>query len=75
VNNSYDEKIEELLTPIVGSIIARSNVKLACDKTGIKLGEITQENLPAIAKRLELYLPIMVGQSVAKRIADKVRNL
>ena len=75
MNNSYDEKIEELLTPIVGSIIARSNVKLACEKTGIKLGEIKQENLLAIAERLELYLPIMIGQSVAKRIADKVRNL
>ena len=75
MNSSYDEKIEALLTPIVGSIIARANVKLACDKTGIKLGEITQENLPAISECLDLYLPIMVGQSVAKRIADKVRNL
>lgn len=68
-------RIEEVLRPIIGSVLATVSVDLEAKRIGKTSDTIAHGDLPAIAENLANQLRLVVGQDLADAAARRVREL
>lgn len=73
--NVVADRVEEVLTPIVGTVLATVSVDLESKRIGKDRETITSLDLPAIADNLATALKLVVGPDVAAAAARQVRDL
>ena len=69
------ERIEEVLTPLVGSVLASVTVDLETRRIGKDRETLNGLDLPALADNLATQLRLVVGPDVAAAAAERVREL
>ncbi|MDI6900649.1 MAG: hypothetical protein QMC79_03030 [Anaerosomatales bacterium] len=75
MSNLLAQRIEEVLRPIVGTVLASVSVDLESKRIGKDPESITRFDLPDIAQNLSQQLKLVVGPDLAEAAADKVREL
>jgi len=75
VANILAERIEEVLRPIVGTVLASVSVDLESKRIGKDAESITRLDLPVIADNLSLQLKLVIGPDLARAAAQRVREL
>lgn len=73
--NILAERIEEVLRPIVGTVLASVSVDLESKRIGKDAESITRLDLPVIADNLSLQLKLVIGPDLARAAAQRVREL
>jgi len=73
--NVVAERIEEVLRPIVGTVLASVSVDLESKRIGKSPDTISGFDLPLIADNLSDALKLVVGPEVAAAAAQRVREL
>jgi hypothetical protein len=73
--NVLAERIEEVLRPIVGTVLASVSVDLESRRIGKDPDSITRIDLPVIADNLAQQLKLVVGPDLASAAAQRVREL
>jgi hypothetical protein len=73
--NLVAERIEEVLKPIVGTVLASVSVDLESKRIGKDRESISSFDLPVIADNLSDALRLVVGPDVAAAAAQRVRDL
>ena len=73
--NLVAERIEEVLRPIVGTVLASVSVDLESKRIGKNPDTISGFDLPLIADNLSDALKLLVGPEVAAAAAQRVREL
>lgn len=73
--NVLAERIEEVLRPIVGTVLATVSVDLESKRIGKDPDSITRMDLPDIADNLSQQLKLVVGPDLAGAAAKRVREL
>ena len=75
VANILAERIEEVLRPIVGTVLATVSVDLESKRIGKDPDSITRLDLSVIADNLSNQLKLVVGPDLAGAAAQRVRDL
>jgi hypothetical protein len=75
VSNILAERIEEVLRPIVGTVLAAVSVDLETKRIGKDSESVTRLDLPMIADNLSQQLKLVVGPDLATAAAQRVREL
>lgn len=75
MSNLLAERIEEVLRPIVGTVLATVSVDLESKRIGKDPDSISRLDLPAIADNLSQQLRLVVGPDLAGAAAQRVREL
>lgn len=75
VANVLAERIEEVLRPVVGTVLASVSVELESKRIGKTPDTITRLDLPDIADNLAQQLRLVVGPELAQAAAKRVREL
>jgi hypothetical protein len=73
--NGITLKIQEILTPLVGSMMAESTVRISLTSAKATTTPITPVILEAIGKDLEHRLAIFLGSDKAAEIGKQVANI
>ncbi|MDI6712860.1 MAG: hypothetical protein QMD96_06435 [Anaerosomatales bacterium] len=73
--NVLAERIEEVLRPVVGTVLASVSVELESKRIGKTPDTITRLDLPDIADNLAQQLRLVVGPDLAQAAAKRVREL
>ncbi|MBN2404700.1 MAG: hypothetical protein JXE06_03885 [Coriobacteriia bacterium] len=73
--NVLAERIEEVIRPIVGTVLASVSVDLESKRIGKDADSITRLDLPIIADNLSRQLRLVVGPDLAQAAAQRVREL
>lgn len=73
--NVLAERIEEVLRPVVGTVLATVSVELESKRIGKTPDTITRLDLPDIADNLAQQLRLVVGPDLAQAAAKRVREL
>ncbi|MBC7265577.1 MAG: hypothetical protein H5T75_01175 [Coriobacteriia bacterium] len=73
--NVLAERIEEVLRPVVGTVLATVSVELESKRIGKTPDTITRFDLPDIADNLAQQLRLVVGPELAQAAAKRVREL
>ncbi|MDP2182062.1 MAG: hypothetical protein Q8K99_05770 [Actinomycetota bacterium] len=69
------DRIEEVLRPVIGTVLATVSVDVEAKRIGKTVDELERADLSAIADNLVEALRLVVGQDLAKAAAEKVREL
>lgn len=69
------ERIEEVLRPVIGTVLATVSVDVEAKRIGKTADDIERSDLSAIADNLVEALRLVVGQDLAQAAAAKVREL
>jgi hypothetical protein len=69
------DRIEEAITPIVGTVLAAVSVDLESGRIGKSRDTLVRSDLAVIADNLEGQLRLVVGEELAKAAAQRVRDL
>lgn len=75
MGNLVAQRIEDVLTPIVGTVLAAVSVDLESKRIGKDRDSISSFDLPLIAENLATALRLVVGPDVAAAAAKQVREL
>ena len=75
MSNVLAVRIEEVLRPIVGTVLASVSVDLESKRIGKDSESITRFDLPGIADNLAQQLKLVVGPDLAQAAAQRVREL
>ena len=75
MSNLLAERIEEVLRPIVGTVLATVSVDLESKRIGKNPDSISRLDLPSIADNLSQQLKLVVGPDLAGAAAQRVREL
>lgn len=75
MSNVLAERIEEVLRPIVGTVLASVSVDLESKRIGKDAETITRFDLPMIADNLSQQLKLVVGPELASAAAQRVKEL
>lgn len=73
--NVLAQRIEEVLRPVVGTVLASVSVELESKRIGKTPDTITRLDLPDIADNLAQQLRLVVGPDLAQAAAKRVREL
>jgi hypothetical protein len=74
-NNSYAQKIFDILSPIIGEIMAKGSLRAQCNQLGITEESIQLKDLQAISEKLRRGLIIFLGSEGSMQVASKISNL
>ena len=75
MTNPYAEKIETLLSPIVGGFMARMAVKSQCKSLGIIPENIEPQHLEALSKKIGDALAFHGHKGEANRVIGIIKNM
>jgi len=73
--NVLATRIEEVLRPIIGTVLASVSVDVESKRIGKTPDTIDRMDLPSISENLVTALRLVVGQDLAAAAAQKVRDL
>jgi hypothetical protein len=75
MTNILAQRIEEVLRPIVGTVLASVSVDLESKRIGKDPETINRFDLPVLADNLENQLRLVVGPDMACAAAQRVREI
>ena len=73
--NLLAQRIEEVLRPVIGTVLATVSVDVESKRVGKTPDTLERDDLVAISDNLVEALRLVVGQDLAKAAAAKVRDL
>lgn len=73
--NLLAQRIEEVLRPVIGTVLATVSVDVEAKRIGKTPDSLERADLPKIADNLVDALRLVVGQDLAQAAAGKVREL
>jgi hypothetical protein len=73
--NVLTNRIEEILTPLVGATMANSVIGVQAKRLGIDPEKISAAELPQFAERFAAHLKIFIGTEKARQIGESVLKL
>lgn len=73
--NLLSQRIEEVLRPVIGTVLATVSVDVEAKRIGKSPDTLERSDLPHIADNLVDALRLVVGQDLAQAAAGKVRDL
>lgn len=71
-NNLYAQKIYEIISPILGDLMAKGAIRTQCKKIGISEDSIQQKDIASIAENIKKALVLFVGSENATHLANKI---
>jgi hypothetical protein len=74
-NNQYAQKIYEIISPVVGELMAKGALKSQCNRIGITEEGIKNSDLNPLAENFQKGLIIFLGSDGASQIAAKIKML
>ena len=75
VSNALASKVEDVLRPLVGGVLASVSVDLESKRIGKTTDTITIIDLPRIADNISDQLRLVVGPDLAEAAGKRVRGL
>ena len=75
VTNEYAIKIEELLSPLVGDLMAKMALKSQCKSLGIIPDEIAPQHLDQLASKIGFALSIQGHKDDAEHIISTINSM
>lgn len=75
VSDSLAARIEEVLRPLIGSVLATVSVDVELKRIGRSPESVTAADLPRIADNLGEALRLVVGPGMAEAAAQRVREI
>ena len=73
--NLLAQRIEDVLTPVVGTVLAAVSVEVEAKRLGKDPDSITRDDLGPLADNLATALVLVVGKDLADAAAGQVRML
>ena len=73
--NKLVKRIEILLTPLLGVIMASVTVKIQCEKIGVNPDILSIPDLPKLGDAIEKALVVFVGSSKARDVAGSIKTI
>lgn len=73
--NSLAQAIERMLADAMGNFIASATIKKNCELIGTSTEQLTVEELPALAQKIEKSVAFFKDEPTAKDLASKIRTL
>lgn len=73
--NLLAQRIEEVLRPVIGTVLATVSVDVEAKRIGKNPDTIDRSDLNAIADNIMDALRLVVGQDLAQAAAAKVRDI
>ena len=73
--NILAKKIESLLTPLLGSIMATVTIKIQCEKIGVTPDTLSIPDLAKIGNVIEKALIVFVGSSKARDVSGNIKTI
>ena len=73
--NRYAEQIFGILSPLVGSVMAKTIIQLQCSKMGINEEQLTKEYMHLISDNIRKGLVTFLGSESATVVANKIANI
>jgi hypothetical protein len=73
--DSLAQRIEEMLRPVIGSVLATVSVDVESRRIGKTPETLEFTDLPAVSDNLQSALRLVVGSEMAEAAARKVREL
>jgi len=74
-NNYFAQKIFEIITPVIGELMARGSLRTHCKNLGITEDTIERKDLPALSEKLRKGLVLFLGTEGSELIASKILRL
>ena len=74
-SNPYTSQIFSELTPLIGSIVAKSVLKTVAAKMGKTEESLSVSDAAKISEALEKGLSVFLGSEVAKHVAQKIGQI
>lgn len=75
VANLLAQRVEEVLRPVIGTVLATVSVDVEAKRIGKSPDTIDRSDLNAIADNIMDALRLVVGQDLAQAAAAKVRDI
>ena len=73
--NKLVKRIEILLTPLLGAIMASVTVKIQCEKIGTSSDTLSIPDLPKLGDAIEKALVVFVGSKKAHEVAGSIKTI
>jgi len=74
-SNIIAQKIYDILSPLVGDVMAKSTLRIQTNNIGCKEDTLQQKDLPKLAEAIRKGLVIFIGSDTASKVADKITQL
>jgi hypothetical protein len=72
---SVYDRVKEILSPLLGEIMARSTIKLHCKKMGIDPDALKAADTTVLASEIEKAMGVFLGSDKAKDVSRKIAQL
>ncbi|MDD5131162.1 MAG: hypothetical protein PHH44_00700 [bacterium] len=73
--NKLVKRIEILLTPLLGAIMASVTVKIQCEKIGTNSNSLSIPDLPKLGDAIEKALIVFVGTQKAREVSSSIKTI
>ncbi|MBN2484713.1 MAG: hypothetical protein JXB34_01945 [Bacteroidales bacterium] len=73
--NPLTNNICQVLSPLIGDMMASGVIKAQATKLGITEESILPAHLPVLAEAIEKGLVIFLGSEVAQQVGEKIKAL
>lgn len=73
--NKLVRRIEIVLTPLLGSIMASVTVKIHCEKIGVTPDTLCIPDLPKLGDSIEKALIVFIGSTKARDVAGSIKTI
>ena len=72
MESTLAKEIEDILTPVMGRFIARTTVKVQCEKMGVSPEQLRPCHMDELASRIEKIINVY---GVGAEVGDRIRAL
>ncbi|MDD5551778.1 MAG: hypothetical protein PHI88_01265 [Candidatus Pacebacteria bacterium] len=69
------KKVQEILYPKIGEVIASSSIRVNCQRMGINPDELTEDKLNIFADNMKVSLLLFLDESEAEEISQKIKEI
>lgn len=73
--NKLSKRIEIVLTPLLGTLMASITVKMQCEKIGVTPETLSIPDLPKLGTAIEKALVVFVGSAKARDVAGSIKTI
>lgn len=69
------QEVEKILAAAVGDFIAKATLKKNCELIGTTPDDLTVEQLPDLAEKIEKSVSFFSGKDVGVGVAEKIKTI
>jgi hypothetical protein len=73
--NQYAQKIYEIISPVLGDMMAKGAIRSQCKKIGISEDEMQHKDIAPISENLKKAMIMFVGTENAIHLANKIKMI